>query len=149
MLAYGCSVDSTDEYCRLGESTALECLRKFCSVIEAMYGQWYLRSPNPADLYRLLHKASRRGFPGMLGSLDCMHWEWKNCPIAWAGQFTGYKRKPTVVLEAVASYDTWIWHAFFGVAGSNNDINVLARSPLFNDVENGVSPHIQYVVNGN
>ncbi|CAL2259733.1 unnamed protein product [Prunus armeniaca] len=149
MLAYGYSADSTDEYCRLGESTALECLRKFCSVIEAMYGQWYLRSPNLADLYRLLHKASRRGFPGMLGNLDCMHWEWKNCPTAWAGQFTGYKRKPTVVLEAVASYDTWIWHAFFGVVGSNNDINVLARSPLFNDVENGVSPHIQYVVNRN
>ncbi|XP_021802808.1 uncharacterized protein LOC110746889 [Prunus avium] len=149
MLAYGCSADSTDEYCRLGESIALECLRKFCFVIEAVYGQWYLRSPNLADLYRLLHKASRRGFPGMLGSLDCMHWEWKNCPKAWVGQFTGYKHKPTVVLEAVASYDTWIWHAFFGVAGWNIDINMLACSPLFNDVVNGVSPHIQYVVNEN
>ncbi|CAL9005567.1 unnamed protein product [Prunus brigantina] len=63
--------------------------------------------------------------------------------------FTGCKHKPTVVLEAVASYDTWIWHAFFGVAGSNNDINILARSPLFNDVVNEVSRHIQYVVNGN
>ncbi|CAL8081489.1 unnamed protein product [Prunus armeniaca] len=111
MLAYGCSADSTNEYSRLGESIALECLRK------------------------LLHKASRRGFPGMLDSLDCMHWEWKNCPTAWAGQFIDYKHKPTVVLEAVAS--------------SNNDINVLARSPLFNDVMNEVSPHIQYVVIGN
>ncbi|CAL9019572.1 unnamed protein product [Prunus brigantina] len=81
--------------------------------------------------------------------LDWMHWEWKDCPTAWAGQFTDYKHKPTIVLEPVASYDTWIWHAFFGVAGSNNDINVLARSPLFNDVVNGVSPYIQYVVNGN
>ncbi|CAL2276595.1 unnamed protein product [Prunus armeniaca] len=149
MLAYGCSADSTDEYCRLGESTALECSRKFCSVIEAVYGQWYLRSPNSAHLYRLLHKASCKGFPSMLGSLDCKHWEWKNCPTAWACQFTGYKHKPTIILEAVASYDTWIWHAFFGVVGSNNDINVLASSPLFNDVVNGVCPHIQYVVNGN
>ncbi|XP_034225459.1 uncharacterized protein LOC117635217 [Prunus dulcis] len=114
-----------------------------------MYGQWYLHSLNPADLYRLLHKASRRGFSRMLGSLDCLHWEWKNCPTAWAGQYTGYNHKPIVVLEIVASYDTWIWHAIFGVAGSNNDINILARSPLFNDVVNGVSPHIQYVVNGN
>ncbi|CAL9025008.1 unnamed protein product [Prunus brigantina] len=50
MLAYGCSADSTDEYCRLSESTTLECLRTFCSVIEAVYGQSYLRSPNPAYL---------------------------------------------------------------------------------------------------
>ncbi|XP_008223142.1 PREDICTED: uncharacterized protein LOC103322961 [Prunus mume] len=124
MLAYGCSADSTVEYCRLGESTALEWLRKFCSVIKALYGQWYLRSPNPADPYRLLHKANRRGFSGMLGSLDCMHWEWKNCPTTWACQF-------------------------ISVARSNNDINVLTCSLLFNDVVNEVSPHIQYVVNGN
>ena len=48
------------------------------------------------------------------------------------------KKKSTVVLEAVASYNKWIWHAFFGVTGSNNDINILARSPLFNDVVHGV-----------
>lgn len=40
---------------------------------------------------------------------------------------------PTIMLEAVASQDLWIWHAFFGVAGSNNDINVLNQSPLFNN----------------
>ncbi|XP_008232621.1 PREDICTED: uncharacterized protein LOC103331749 [Prunus mume] len=59
MLAWGCSVGTTDEYCRLGESTALESLRKFCCAVEAVYGQRYLMPPNPIDLYRLLHKASR------------------------------------------------------------------------------------------
>ncbi|XP_008229162.1 PREDICTED: uncharacterized protein LOC103328543 [Prunus mume] len=52
-------------------------------------------------------------------------------------------------LSSVASYDTWIWHAFFEAAGSNNDINILARSPLFNDVVHGVAPHVEYIVNGN
>ncbi|CAN1290215.1 hypothetical protein LINPERPRIM_LOCUS20599 [Linum perenne] len=53
----------------------------------------------------------------MLGSIDCMHWPWKNCPVAWKGQFTrGDQGIPTIMLEAVASQDLWIWHAFFLVS---------------------------------
>ncbi|KAL8156139.1 hypothetical protein AgCh_001295 [Apium graveolens] len=76
-----------------------------------------------------------RSFPGMMGSIDCMHWQWKNCPKAWKGMFMGgHKGVLTIILEAVASSDLWICHAFFGVAGSNNDINVLDRSPVFDDL---------------
>ncbi|CAN1285108.1 hypothetical protein LINPERPRIM_LOCUS18879 [Linum perenne] len=102
------------------------------------------------DVQRLLQLHSEvHGFPGMLGSIDCMHWPWKNCPVAWKGQFTrGDQGVPTIMLKAVASQDLWIWHAFFGVAGSNNDINVLNQSPLFNDVLGVYSPDIQFTVNG-
>jgi hypothetical protein len=44
----------------------------------------------------------------MLESIDCMHWKWKNYPIAWKCQYTGHSREPTLILEAVASYDRWI-----------------------------------------
>ncbi|KAI3809946.1 hypothetical protein L1987_19550 [Smallanthus sonchifolius] len=44
------------------------------------------------------------------------------------------------MLKVVASQDLWFWHAFFGVAGSNNDINVLNQSPLFNTLVNGTTP---------
>ncbi|CAA7029327.1 unnamed protein product [Microthlaspi erraticum] len=60
-------------------------------------------------------ETEERGFPGMIGSIDCMHWEWKNCLVSWKGQYTRASGKPTIVLEAVASYDLWIWHAFFGL----------------------------------
>ncbi|KAI5342326.1 hypothetical protein L3X38_010201 [Prunus dulcis] len=53
------------------------------------------------------------------------------------------------MLEGVASYDTWIWHTFFGATGSNNDVNILACSPLFDDVVHGVAHHVEYIVNGN
>uniref|UniRef100_A0A453IMH2 Uncharacterized protein n=1 Tax=Aegilops tauschii subsp. strangulata TaxID=200361 RepID=A0A453IMH2_AEGTS len=52
------------------------------------------------------------GFLGMLGSIDCMHWSWNNCPKAWHGQFHSQKRGSTIILEAVADQETWIWHAF-------------------------------------
>jgi hypothetical protein len=54
-----------------------------------------------------------------------------------------------MILEAVASRDLRIWHAFFGTAGSQNDINVLNKSPLFIDMLKGKTPRVHYTVNGN
>ena len=84
----------------------------------------------------------------MLGSIDCMHWAWKNCPKAWQGQYRSRYGYPTVILEAVASGDLWIWHAFFGIPGSCNDINVLDKSNVFQAFIDGTMPDISFEVNG-
>ncbi|GJV63928.1 ALP1-like protein [Tanacetum coccineum] len=52
------------------------------------------------------------------------------------------------MLEAVASYDLWIWHAFFGVAVADNDLTVLNNSPLFDDLLDGVAPVAPFECNG-
>ncbi|XP_047331299.1 uncharacterized protein LOC124934845 [Impatiens glandulifera] len=83
--AYGDSADSIDEYVRIGASTALKSLKLFTKTIVEVFGEEYLRSPTPEDLRRLLAQGESRGFPGMLGSIDCMHWTWKNCPTTWHG----------------------------------------------------------------
>ncbi|CAG7890020.1 unnamed protein product, partial [Brassica rapa] len=119
MLAYGQSGDMYDEYLRLGESTSRLCLDNFTNGIIQLFGAEYLRRPTPADLQRLLDVGEARGFPGMVGSIDCMHWEWKNCPTAWRGQFTR----------------------------TLNDINVLDRSPVFDDILQGRAPKVNFKVN--
>lgn len=149
MLSYGISADYIDEYMKMSEVTALEALKHFCKAIIAVFGDTYLRQPNNEDLARLLEEGERRGFPGMLGSLDCMHWTWKNCPAAWKGQYQGRSKEPTLILEAVASKDLWIWHSSFGFPGSMNDINVLNHSGLFDKVTNGIASEISYQVNNN
>lgn len=148
MLAYGSAADQCAEITRMGESTTLECMKKWCIQVYELYGDIYLRAPNAADITRLLRMGKHRGFPGMIGSIDCMHWEWKNCPTAWQGAFSGRKKRPTIILEAVASYDTWIWHSFFGVPGAQNDINVLHQSDIFDSLLAGMSPNVRYKVNG-
>ncbi|XP_021808251.1 uncharacterized protein LOC110751986 [Prunus avium] len=147
MLAYGASAEQVDEIARMGKSTILECLMRFCDAVENLYTREYLRRPSPADLQRLLKKADTRGFPGMIGSIDCMHWQWKNCPTAWQRDYGNRKGQKSIILEAVASFDTWVWHAFFGVAGSQNDLNMLGQFPVFNDVLRGHSPQITYEIN--
>ncbi|XP_062188941.1 uncharacterized protein LOC133892271 [Phragmites australis] len=147
MLTYGLAADAIDDYIRIGESTAIESLKRFVKAIIEVFGDEYLRSPNNNDTARLLAIGEQNGFPGMLGSIDCMHWKWKNCPAAWQGQFTGHVHEPTIILEAVASHDLWIWHAFFGLPGSHNDINVLHRSHLFAKLAEGHAPKVNYTIN--
>ncbi|KAL0790149.1 hypothetical protein Bca101_006395 [Brassica carinata] len=122
---------------RLGLSTLQKCT---AAIRVLAYGS----AVDAVDEYLMLEY---RGFPEMIGSIDCMHWEWKNCPTAWKGQYSRGSGKPTIVLEAVASYDLWIWYAFFGPPGTLNDINVLDRSPVFDDIINGQAPRVNFLVN--
>ncbi|GAA0151696.1 hypothetical protein LIER_10359 [Lithospermum erythrorhizon] len=65
----------------------------------------------------------------MLGSIDYMHWEWKNCQ---------HNRRE-------CTQDGM--HAFFGLPGSLNDINVLDRSSVFNLLAQGSASPVNYRVN--
>jgi hypothetical protein len=69
ILAY-----AVDEYVRIGKSTAHEALKHFCTAIQTVFGPYYLRAANATDIACLLQVDESRGFPGMLGSVDCMHW---------------------------------------------------------------------------
>jgi hypothetical protein len=37
---------------------------------------------------------------------------------------------------------------FFGMPGSHNDINVLHRSPLFENLAKGIAPEVNYTITG-
>ena len=73
MLAYGIPGDLVDEYVRMSETTCLMSMYKFCQAVIEVFGPEYLRQPTAADTERLLATDAARGFPGMLGSIDCMH----------------------------------------------------------------------------
>ncbi|KAF0731386.1 hypothetical protein Ae201684P_007312 [Aphanomyces euteiches] len=103
ILAYGLSADATDEYCRLGESTSMKSLKRFVDAIVNVFGPKYLREPSDDDIQHHLNQNAARGFPGMFGSIDCTHWEWKNCPVAWQGQYQDREGKRSIILEAIAT----------------------------------------------
>ncbi|XP_020263232.1 uncharacterized protein LOC109839215 [Asparagus officinalis] len=147
MLAYGVSIDFVDDYVRIGESRTIESVKKFVKAVVAIFTDESLRSPNNDDIRRLLEIGEQRGFTGLLGSIDCIHWRWKNCPAAWHGMYASHVHEATIILEVVASYNLWIWHAFFGLPGSHNDINILERLNLFTKLTEGRAPLVNCSIN--
>ncbi|XP_068304380.1 uncharacterized protein [Pyrus communis] len=83
--------DQVNEIAKMGKSTVLESLMRYCSTIEALYSNEYLRKPTKMDMRKLLKKGEMRGFPGMIRSIDCMHWTWKNCPSERQGAYVDIK----------------------------------------------------------
>nr|XP_043633317.1 uncharacterized protein LOC122604494 [Erigeron canadensis] len=133
-LAYGVNSDFLDEYLQMSEQTSREACLKFCIDLHRMY---------------YVHEQLLR-FPGMIGSIDCMHWSWEMCPAAWRGTYTsGHVGRPSLILQAVASNDLWIWNAYFGQQGSHNHINVFEASPLLKEIINGLAPNVPFSANGN
>ncbi|KAJ9548181.1 LOW QUALITY PROTEIN: hypothetical protein OSB04_020724 [Centaurea solstitialis] len=106
----------------------------------------YIRKPSGSDIQAIyaLHE-EKHGLPGMLSSIDYMHWYWNNCPFHVNSIEVIIL---DLILETVASHDQWIWHAFFGVSGAMNDIIVVNLSPIFNDLFEDKAPDSSFVVNG-
>jgi Plant transposon protein len=139
-LAYGDSYDREDENLRLAESTLNAIVRSFCKVmIEQFGGQYLNRCPNENERKNISDVMATRGFPGCIGSWDCKHFNWKNCPSRLAGQHQGHAEggKKTLILEAVADHRRYIWQANFGDAGSLNDLNVLDKSSIVGSLLTG------------
>ncbi|GJY57148.1 ALP1-like protein [Tanacetum coccineum] len=136
-LAYGVNVGFQDEYMQISERTSRTALNHFCQTVMEIYGLEFLRKPKVTDIEKLYrHHEERHGFPGMLGSLDCTDWGWFGCPYDFKAQYVkrNHGPNPFILLEVVASQDLWIWHAFFGVVGLNNDINLSIRYYLVDGI---------------
>jgi hypothetical protein len=150
-LAYGDSADREDENLEIAELTVNASVKNFMKLMKIEFGQQYLnRCPTPVEIERLTTINAGRGFPGMFASWDCKHFSWKNCPVSLAGQHKGKGADKTLILEAIADPDLYIWYYFFGEAGLLNDINILNKSSIVALILDG-SFNIQttpYTING-
>jgi hypothetical protein len=70
-LTLGEGADAVDEYTRLGETTALECMKEFTRSVTQMFGPLHLREPIAEDFVRIERQFNDVGFPGCNGGLDC------------------------------------------------------------------------------
>ena len=137
-LAYGVPPHAFIDYFQMSKTFARACCLEFDKAIKLLYMKEFLRLPTKQDLKSilLLHKTVH-GVDGMVGSLDCSHTYWKNCPKAWQGSYKGKEHMPSIVLEAICDYHLFFWHASYGYTGNLNDRTILSLSPLMDRLLDG------------
>ena len=99
-MAYGATADSLDEYLKMSERTARECLYRFSKGVVKLFHSIYLRKHSLSDVQKLFaaHE-ERHGFPGMLGSVDCTH---------WIGE-TVHNLGEGCIPEGIMEHHRWYW----------------------------------------
>jgi hypothetical protein len=92
VVAFGCSPMAFVDYFQMSDSTGRSSLLKFCKIVsnDESLNSVFRRNMTRSDARRVcqLHE-KQHGVAGMIGSLDCMHICWKNCPVAWQGAQIG------------------------------------------------------------
>lgn len=115
------------------------------SIIETLAPK-YLRRPNDEVLENIPRRNAANGMPGCMGAIDRTHWTWARFPKTPIGKFKDTNQKFSVVIETVCEEDLYIWHMFAACAGTSNDKNVLAATPLMLDVSDGEWPPRMYKI---
>ena len=139
VLAYGEPPSCFMAYFNMSDRFASDCCDHFDTVMINVFKEEFLRFPSVNDLRAVVkyHKEIY-GVPGMFGSLDCTHTDWKSCPVAWQSSYKNrHNGAPSLILEALCDHHLWVWHFAYGYAGSMNDLNVMAESPLLESFLNG------------
>ena len=119
-LGTGRSYDDLDDSARMSGEFISKYTRIFCPSCAKLYGNEYLnRRPTAEELKKISEKYEFAGFPGCVGSVDCMKIEWENCPKVLKGQFYNPKDSKLAVLsvEGWCDRDLYIWHWFIGRRG--------------------------------
>jgi Plant transposon protein len=120
ILGYGASSYAFIDMFQMGEATATKMVKKFCCLVRTSdkLHSHFLQGMTRADACCVsdLHYDCYR-VEGMIGSLDCMHAYWKNCPMAYWPVYAGKEGKASLVLEAVANHNLFFGTQHLGFQG--------------------------------
>jgi hypothetical protein len=143
-LAYGVPPYTFIDYFQMSPHCAREYCKEFDKAMRSIYMKETLRLPSATDLKNIvkLHK-SVHSVDGMIGSLDCTHAFWKNCPKALQGLYKGKESKPSIVMESIADYFLFLWHASYGYTGALNVNTILYLSPFMGRLLDGTFHEVE------
>lgn len=127
MLGKGCSWDLLYELSGVSAEVhrkwTLNFIAKFCTEMYPVYVHGPRNSDEIASVTALYAAA---GFPGCVGSTDCVHIRWEMCPVMWSSAFkNGKNNYASISYEMTVDHTKRFQATTIGHYGTTSDMTIV------------------------
>lgn len=85
----------------------------------------YIHMPlDDASYQKVVGEYTARGFPGCVGSVDCVHIGWDRCPVQYTNMYKGKEGYTSVAYEVICTCRKFIQSVSVGHPGTRNDKHI-------------------------
>ena len=138
VLAKGCSFDAVYELNNISAEANRVFFHSWVHKLVANLGPTFIKIPKTAaDVASVVNDFAANGFPGCIGSIDCVHIRWDNCPAMWRNLYKGKNSYPTISYEVTVAHDKTILFSTVGHYGTRNDKTIVRFDGMVQAIHQG------------
>jgi hypothetical protein len=139
VLGRGYCFDGIEELCFISREVNRRFFHTWCDLFSKKYFSIYCNPPSTKEeIDRTMAVYNRLGFPGCIGSTDCVHIRWERCPVGERFLHKGKEGYPTLSYEVTVDHTSKIMAVTHGFPGATNDLTVVRFDGFVTDIHDGL-----------
>jgi Plant transposon protein len=139
VLGRGYCFDGIEELCFISREVIRTFFHAWCERFSKKYFPIYCNPPTTQEeIQRTLAVYNRLGFPGCIGSTDCVHIIWERCPVGERFLHKGKEGFPTLSYEVTVDHSSKIIAVTNGFPGATNDLTIVRFDGFVTEIHDGV-----------
>lgn len=112
----------------------------FCKRFACRYFEEYVHPPRTVEeLRKMTSVYDRQGLTGAVGSVDCVHCRWDQCPATLLNLHTGKEGYPTLAWEVTVDHHMRAMAVTKGFCGSYNDKTISKYDSYLHTIQDSQS----------
>ena len=149
VLGRGYCFDGIEELSYISAEVNRVFFHKWCNHFAHKYFSIYCNPPEtPEEIAKTLAVYDRLGFPGCIGSTDCVHIKWERCSSGDRVLHKGKEGFPTLSYEVTCDHTSKIIAVTHGFPGTRSDRTIVRFDGFVSDIHDGLKyADVKYKMN--
>ena len=139
VLGRGYCFDGIEELSYISAEVNRVFFHSWCNYFSHKYFSIYCNPPEtPEEISKTLAVYERLGFPGCIGSTDCVHIKWERCSAGDRILHKGKEGFPTLSYEVTCDHTSKIIAVTHGFPGTRSDRTIVRFDGFVSDIHDGL-----------